>query len=166
MPRPRHAYVLAIGIDDYDTQRFRLNYAVADARLMASRLSDIPGYETHRLVLAAERGTDGRRTRVDRVTLGRVLSLLAGDADREATLATLRADGIDASMLQASTPDDVVIVSFSGHGWANPRGDFYLVPGDGRWPDGAKSPDLSSVFSTADLVAPFQACLLYTSRCV
>ncbi|HEY5803588.1 MAG TPA: caspase family protein [Lysobacter sp.] len=156
-PRPRRAYVLTIGIDDYDTPRFRLNYAVADARLMASRLATIPGYETHQLVLAAERTQDGRRTRVDRATLVRVLSLLAGDDDREATLAALRADGIDASMLQAATPDDAVIVSYSGHGWANPRGDFYLIPGDGRWPDGADAPDLSTVFATADLVAPFQA---------
>lgn len=156
-PRPRRAYVLAIGIDDYDTPRFRLNYAVADARLMASRLSDIPGYETHRLVLAAERGVDGRRTRVDRATLTRVLSLLAGNADREATLALLRKDGIDASMLRPATPDDAVIVSFSGHGWANPQGDFYLIPGDGRWPEGSEMPDLSTVFSTTDLVTPFQA---------
>lgn len=155
-PRPRRAYVLTIGIDDYDTPRFRLNYAVADAKLMASRLSDIPGYETHQLVLAAERGSDGRRKRVDRATLTRVLSLLAGNADREATLAALRKDGIDASMLQAATPDDAVIVSFSGHGWANPQGDFYLIPGDGRWPDGSETPDLSTVFATADLVAPFQ----------
>ncbi len=156
-PRRRRAYVLAIGIDDYDTPRFRLKYAVADARLMAAQLSTIPGYETHHLVLAAERDADGKRARVDRATLGRVLSLLAGDADREATLAALRADGIDASMLQAATPDDAVIVTFSGHGWANPRGDFYLIPGDGRWPDGADAPDLSTVFATADLVAPFQA---------
>lgn len=156
-PRPRRAYVLAIGIDDYDTPRFRLNYAVADARLMASRLSAIPGYQTHHLVLAAERDADGRRSRVDRATLARVLSLLAGDGDREATLAALRADGIDAGMLQPATPDDAVIVSFSGHGWANPRGDFYLIPGDGRWPDGEDAPDLSTVFATADLVAPFQA---------
>lgn len=156
-PRPRRAYVLAIGIDEYDTPRFRLNYAVADARLMASHLADIPGYETHHLVLAAERDADGRRTRVDRDTLGRVLSLLAGDADRDATLAALRADGIEAGMLQAATPDDAVIVSFSGHGWANAQGDFYLIPGDGRWPDGADAPDLSTVFATADLVAPFQA---------
>ena len=155
-PRPRRAYVLAIGIDDYDTPRFRLNYSVADARLMAAQLAAIPGYETHELVLAAERDATGRRTRVDRATLGRVLSLLAGDADRDATLAALRADGIDAGMLQPATPDDAVIVSFSGHGWANPRGDFYLIPGDGRWPDGAESPDLSTVFATADLVAPFQ----------
>jgi uncharacterized caspase-like protein len=107
-------------------------------------------------VLAAERDASGRRTRVDRDTLGRVLSLLAGDAGRAATLAALRADGIEAGMLQAATPDDAVIVSFSGHGWANPRGDFYLIPGDGRWPDGADAPDLSTVFATADLVAPFQ----------
>lgn len=155
-PRPRRAYVLAIGIDDYDTPRFRLNYAVADARLMAAQLSAIPGYQTHHLVLAAERDASGQRMRVDRDTLGRVLSLLAGEGDREATLAALRADGIEAGMLQAATPDDAVIVSFSGHGWANPRGDFYLIPGDGLWPDGADAPDLSTVFATADLVAPFQ----------
>ena len=155
-PRPRHAYVLAIGIDDYDTPRFRLKYAVSDARLMATRLSAIPGYQTHVLVLAGERHPDGSRTRVNRATLARVLSLLAGDGDRENTLAALRADGIDAGMLQATTPDDVVIVSYSGHGWANPQGDFYLIPGDGRWPEGADTPDLSTVFATADLVAPFQ----------
>lgn len=156
-PRPRRAYVLAIGIDAYDTPRFRLNYAVADARLMAAKLSTIPGYETHALVLAAETGADGRRTRVDRATISRLLSLLAGDGDRETLLAALRTDGIDATALQPATPDDAVIVSFSGHGWANRQGDFYLIPGDGRWPDGAESPDLSTVLATADLVAPFQA---------
>ena len=155
--RTPRAYVLSIGIDDYDTPRFRLRYAVADARLMASRLSAIPGYETHQLVLAGERDASGKRTRVDRSTIARVLSLLAGEGDRNATLAALRAQGIEAGMLQAATPDDAVIVSFSGHGWANAQGDFFLIPGDGRWPDGALTPDLASVFSTADLVMPFQA---------
>lgn len=155
--RPRRAYVLAIGIDDYDTPRFRLKYAVADARLMATQLSAIPGYDTHVLVLAGERDASGRRSRVDRATLSRVLSLLAGTGDREASLAALRASGIEAGMLQAATPDDAVIVSYSGHGWANAQGDFYLIPGDGRWADGATTPDLASVFATADLVTPFQA---------
>ena len=46
-PRKRRAYVVTIGIDDYDTPRFRLHYAVADARLMAPvvrhpRLRDAP----------------------------------------------------------------------------------------------------------------------------
>lgn len=156
-PRKRQAYVLAIGIDDYDTPRFRLKYAVADARLMASKLSALPGYDTHTLVLAGERGTDGKRTRIDRETLAQVFSLLAGSGDRAATLAALQASGIDASMLRPATPDDAVIVSYSGHGWANPQGDFYLIPADGRWPQGATTPDLASVFASADLVAPFQA---------
>ncbi len=156
-PRPRHAYVLAIGIDDYATPRFRLNYAASDARLLASRLSAIPGYQTHVLLLAGERRADGSRTRVDRATLDRVLSLLAGNADRESTLAALRAAGVDAGMLQAARPDDVVIVSYSGHGWANPRGDFYLIPADGRWRDGASTPDLSTLLSSTELAVPFQA---------
>lgn len=155
-PRPRRAYVLAIGIDDYDTPRFRLRYAVADAKLMASRLSPVPGYRTHTLVLSGERDAGGRRTRVTRAALGRVLALLAGTGDRATTLAALRADGIDAGMLRAATPDDIVIVSYAGHGWANPRGEFFLIPADGRWPDGAQAPDLSTVFSTADLVGPLQ----------
>lgn len=155
--RPRNAYVVTIGIDDYDTARFRLKYAVADARLMAAQLSDIPGYRMHQLVLAGERDAGGRRLRVEGRTILRVLSLLASDADREATLAALRADGIEAGMLQAATPDDAVIVSFAGHGWANPRGDFYLIPSDGVWRDGEETPDLSTVLATADLVAPFQS---------
>ena len=151
-PRPRRAYVLAIGIDAYDTPRFRLNYAVADARLIASRLETVAGHEVRGLVLAAETGH-----RVDRATILRALSLLAGGEDREATLAALLAEGIDASALQPATPDDAVIVSFSGHGWANPQGDFFLIPGDGRWPVGDASPDLSTLVSTADLVVAFQA---------
>lgn len=151
-PRPRRAYVLAIGIDAYDTPRFRLGYAVADARLMASRLAGIPGHEVRSLVLAA-----AGDARVDRATILHALSLLAGEPGREATLASLRAGGIDASTLAPATPDDTVIISFSGHGWANPQGDFYLIPGDGRWPVGEALPDLSTLVSTQDLVTRFQA---------
>ena len=47
--------------------------------------------------------------------------------------------------------DDIVIVSFSGHGWADPRGNFYLVPSDGKWADGEGTPDTSSLLSAATL---------------
>jgi hypothetical protein len=154
-PRRPQAYVVAIGIDDYDTPRFRLNYSVADARLIADRLAAIPGYDVHRLTLAGEQAADGHRSRVDQATIGQVLSLLAGSGNRDATLAALRASGIDASMLQQATPDDLVIMSFSGHGWADPKGNFYLIPTNGRWPDGSETPDLSTVFATTDLTRYF-----------
>lgn len=156
-PVAPRAYVVAIGIDDYDTPRFRLNYSVADARLLASRLAQVPGYDTRALVLAGERDAHGRRHRIDRATIVRVLSLLAGDGDRAATLRALKAAGIDASMLQPATPDDLVIVSYSGHGWADRQGGFFLIPTDGRWPDGARMPDLASVLPTSALVAPLRA---------
>jgi dipeptidyl aminopeptidase/acylaminoacyl peptidase len=155
-PHRPQAYVVTIGIDDYDTPRFRLNYSVADARLLTERLATIPGYDVHRLTLVGEQAPDGRRSRVDQATIGQVLSLLAGSDDREATLAALHANGVDASMLQRTTPDDLVIVSFSGHGWADPKGNFYLIPTNGRWPDGSSTPDLSTLFATADLTRYFQ----------
>lgn len=155
--RAPQAYVVAIGIDDYDTPRFQLNYSVADARLIADRLATIPGYAVHRLTLAGERKPDGSHSRVDQATIGQVLSLLAGSGNRDAIVAALARSGVDASMLRQATPDDLVIVSFSGHGWADPKGNFYLIPTNGRWPDGSETPDLSTVFATAELTRYFQS---------
>jgi len=157
-PRTPRAFVVAIGIDDYDTERFRLNYSVADARLIASRLENIPGYEMRRLILAGERTADGQRKRVDNTTIMRVLSLLmTNDGREEGLLALAKEDGVDASMLEEATPDDIVIVSFSGHGWADKLGNFYLIPTNGYWPEGSETPELRSVFATADLTMYFRA---------
>ena len=156
-PRKPRAYVVAIGIDDYDTERFKLNYSVADARLIAERLQTIPGYEVRQLVLASERTADGKRQVIDNFTISRVLSLLGINDGREARLQTiLDEEGIDASMLEAATPDDIVIISFSGHGWADPQGNFYLVPTNGSWPDGDETPVLSSLYATSNLSLYFQ----------
>ena len=157
-PRKPKAFVVTIGIDDYDTERFRLHYAVADARLIAGRLHDIPGYEMHRLTLAGERLPDGTRKRVDNTTIMRVLSLVMTNDGRSDGLARLRTeDGVDASMLEQATPDDIVIVSFSGHGWADPMGNFYLVPTNGYFIEDTGKPELRSLFATAELTMYFRA---------
>jgi Caspase domain len=43
--------------------------------------------------------------------------------------------GIDGSVLEQSSPDDLVIISFSGHGWADPQRNFYMLPSDAVWPE-------------------------------
>jgi hypothetical protein len=130
---------------------------VADARLIASRLETIPGYDVRQLVLAGERLPDGNRRVVDNYTLARVLSMLATNEGRDLRLRTIaEEEGIDASVLEAATPDDIVIISFSGHGWADPQGNFYLIPTNGIWPDGAETPDLRTVFGTSSLALYFQ----------
>lgn len=156
-PRTPRAFVVNIGIDDYDTPRLRLNYSVADARLLAGRLAGIPGYETRQLTLAGERRADGTRARVDGATIEQALDLIASDDRRAATLAALRRTGVDAAVLEAATPDDIVIISFSGHGWADSQGNFYLIPTNGLWKDGSETPDLASVVSTAALTKRLRA---------
>ena len=130
---PRRAFVVTIGIDAYDDPRLKLNFSANDARLVADRLAAIPDYEVHRLSLAGATGADGKTTRVTR-------------ADIVALLASLTGDGPD-----AARPDDIVIISFSGHGWADPAGNFYLFPADRVWPAGAAAPDLATLISSGDL---------------
>lgn len=160
-PRPRRAYVVAIGIDHYREKRLDLRYAGADAALMRDRLGDIPGYETRHLTIAttgsaAPSLASGQVRYVTRDTVLPILAILAG-RDRAAMLDRLRRQGIDASMLEAATPDDLVILSYSGHGWADKRGEFYIVPSEASWAEGEKTPKPESLLSSLELAAALQA---------
>jgi hypothetical protein len=143
-PAPRRAYVLAIGVNRYAQPRLQLRYSADDAALMAERLAQMPGFEVHPLALV------GRDRMVTRAMIVAALDLLAG-GDRAADLALLAAGGVDATALAAAGPDDAVIISFSGHGWADAHNNFYLLPADARWDDGAALPDTATLLSSADL---------------
>ena len=135
----RRAFVLAIGIDGYVQPRLKLSYAVNDAMLMARRLGTLPGQPVHTLALA-----NGQASKAKILA---AIDLLAG-GNRRADLATL---GLADSDFVQTTPDDLVIITFSGHGWADPRGNFYLLPTDADWPDSAELPDRSSLLSSAEI---------------
>lgn len=136
--RAPRAFVITIGIDAYDEPALRLDYAARDAELMGHQLGQIDGYAIHKLVVAGARGTrkagGSAAPKVTAAMIGGILAILAGDT-RPSAYAALKALGIDASMLDMATPDDIVIISFSGHGWADEFGDFYLVPAEGKLPD-------------------------------
>jgi hypothetical protein len=147
--RPR-AYVVTIGIDAYDEPRLKLQFAAADARLLGERLASIPGYDVRRVSLLGTKAPDGTTLRVTREMVDTTLGLLAGDKPAE-SIAKLRAMGVDASELGKSAPDDIVIISFAGHGWADKQGNFYLVPADGAWPGGAETPTVSTLISSSQI---------------
>ena len=144
--KPR-AFVISIGIDAYQQSRLNLDYAAADAKLLGNKLAAIDGYEMRRLVVAGERGG---RTRVTADAISMILAMLGG-YERKEGLNILSGFGIDGSVLDVSTPDDIIILSYSGHGWAQPQGDFFLVPADGNWPDGQAEPDVGSLISSSEL---------------
>ena len=143
---PRRAYVLAVGVNAYDIPGRSLNFAVNDARAVAGALHAFPGYQVVTAALVA----DGTANQARKADLKAALDILAG-RDLAAARARLAADGLDASGLQPATPDDLVILSFSGHGYADATGAFYLLPSDARQADGADTPDLASLVSSAEL---------------
>jgi hypothetical protein len=110
--RPRRLFALSIGVDAYPGGTFgSLRYAVADARAMA----DLFG-----------------RARIDdkgRPPMERVSIRIEGTAEKPATRAQI--ETAFATLRQAG-PDDVVVISFSGHGYTDARGRFFLVPSDVR----------------------------------
>ena len=149
-PRRKRLYVLAIGENRYDNPAWSLNYAAADARLIAERLGHTPGFDdvnTIRLV------SDGAASEATKANIRDALALLSGH-DVAAARGRLVRAGItapDLRLLQTATPDDAVIVSFSGHGWASGQGDFYLVPSDGGLAADRRTPDPRSLISSAEL---------------
>jgi hypothetical protein len=105
-PRPRRLFLLSIGVDAYPGGLFRpLRYAVADAKAMSAlfRGSFITPRE--------DRPMDVVEIRVE------------GTAKRPATRAMI-AEAF--AKLRAATPDDMVVVSFSGHGFTDAKGRFSL----------------------------------------
>ncbi len=143
-PRPRRAFVVAIGIDAYAEPRLHLRFAAADARLVARQLAALPGYAVHSLVLTGETGS----THATKALIRAALGVLAGDPAARGVLA---AAGVDASGLDTATPDDMVVIAYAGHGWAARDNDFFIIPSDGRWADGADDPDRASLIASGEL---------------
>jgi hypothetical protein len=111
-PRPRRLFLLSIGVDAYPGGVFRpLRYAVADARAMGG--------------LFRNAFVNPREKRPMQVVELRV----EGTAEQPATRAQI-AEAF--ARLSTATPDDMVVMSFSGHGYTDGKGRFSLVPSDVR----------------------------------
>lgn len=155
--RPRRAYVLTIGIDSYDIKGRNLSFAGADARALASKLRTIDGYEVRTLTLTSEGGqqpTDHARKTLLQAAFG-LLSGQPGSWARQ-----LKAAGIDTTGFGPATPDDIVIISWSGHGlvFGTPTGvgdgqrsSFALLPSDVRLKSDGATIDPASLVTADDL---------------
>lgn len=137
-PKPRRLFVLSIGINAYPGGAFgSLRYAVADARAMAGLFGR---------ARVAEEG---------RPPMKLVPIRIEGTAEQPATRAQIETAF---ATLRQATPDDLVVVSFSGHGYTDAKGRFFLVPSDVR--SEGDQPVASSMISADDLarwLAPLDA---------
>lgn len=122
-PRKPRAYLIAVGINQYQDPALRLNFAVNDARAvlqqLAPRLKATNRY-SNIVSLALE---DKMATKAN---LKAVLDRLSGK-----TTGTLPAGVPAFKDLLRANPGDMVFLSFSGHGSLGGRGEFFLISADG-----------------------------------
>jgi WD40 repeat protein len=119
VPGPRRAILVNIGVDVYESPAWDLGFAASDARLigttLAARMEAMGSFdEIVRIELVSDPDTPDAATKA---------------AIREAVLSLGRGVGTGASQRPVG-PDDVVIISFSGHGAVDAQGAFHLLPHD------------------------------------
>jgi WD40 repeat protein len=106
-PAKPRAWLLQIGENHYQASGCELHDSATDAQKLSQLLSD-------RL---AARGLDVKPT-----------LLVSTDQVTDATKAKIRS--ALAAIAASATPDDLFFLSFSGHGYSNRNGQFYILPSD------------------------------------
>jgi WD40 repeat protein len=134
--RRGRAYIITVGVNAYENAEWDLRFAANDARrigqTMRERLVASGEYEAvvHVPLISDYRTDDGRRVITEETATKRnfraVLELLAGR--RVASGITRHIP--NANELQEARPEDLVLISFSSHGYADPQGNFYFLPYD------------------------------------
>jgi WD40 repeat protein len=132
-PRRRRAYVITMGVNATQAGGpWDLSVAVPSAReaarLWRERLSK--ECEVIEINLMAEVDADGAIARADatKSNLRAILDLLAG---REKQVSAGVRQAVDPQRrLRPATPDDAVVLHVASHGYANPQGQFFLIPFD------------------------------------
>jgi uncharacterized caspase-like protein len=134
------AYVVSVGVNAYENEEWDLRFAANDARrlqeVVAARVRQGGEYEEVVSVpLISDYASESGRKQTPRVlkemaatkqNFRAVLDLLAGRKVDEAILKGIP----NAEKLRRATPEDLVIVSFSSHGYADERGRFFLFASD------------------------------------
>jgi hypothetical protein len=140
-PEPRRAYVITFGANKYDNPEWELRFAANDARAMSRTISanlraQKEFSEVVEIPLISDNVTANGKTLDKRdATKGNVqtvLELLSGKAPPAERLKDLEAAVGTETLrrIQQATPDDLILIFFSSHGYADRSGIFYIVPSD------------------------------------
>lgn len=148
-PAKPRAFVITIGINSYQRPYRNLDFAVKDAKDVSLALRQIKDYEVVPLSLLSEAPKAGVAKPVNQATkanIHEVLGVLAGKSDR-----TALNDLANADKLRKATPDDLIVMFFSGHGHTEDTGAFYLMPSASKADDSIAPGTLTNFISSEEL---------------
>jgi WD40 repeat protein len=124
--RTPRAYLIAIGIDSYENDAWRLHYAADDAsemlRVIIPRIKHQYPAPIQVALLARRQGERfGTKAQIKAV-----FELLAGHHVGADVMAEIQ----NSIEIQKAHPEDLIIISYSGHGISDRAGQFYIFPSD------------------------------------
>jgi len=134
-----NAYLIHMGVNKFDNPAWNLRFAANDAHLMRKSLSDkILKTGAYQNVVPLSLISDENEHHADKAMFHAVLDRLAGKP-----ASPLLKNLPDADHLQPATPDDLILITFAGHGYADGDGNFYLLTQDTGQGQGKEvTPDL------------------------
>jgi WD40 repeat protein len=161
-PVKGRAYLISVGVNAYENPAWDLRFAANDARRLQEVVSERLAREgTYSEVVSVPlvsdyESKDGRKSEprvlteaaATKANFRAVLDVLAGKAVDPQLLKSIPA----AEHLRPAAPEDLVLISFSSHGYADERGNFYLLPSD-TGPGGEMGEVLGRSISSEELSA-------------
>lgn len=149
-PARGRAYIISVGVSAYENMEWKLEFAADDARLVRDTLeASLRGTKAYEdvipVLLTSEHKTAGGRTVVvqkpaqaTKDNVKRIFEVLAGKRSSEEV-----SDLVDPRRIGKVTPEDIVIIFYSGHGFGYDN-QFYLMPFDIGTAEGrAPTPELA-----------------------
>ena len=120
LKRKGTAYIIAVGVNEYENSQYNLKYAVADAQSfgdeMRRRQTQLAGFEKVEVIQLLNQDAT-------KANILAAIKRLAGVVGPP----TLKAGPLDG--LKRVEPEDTVVIYFAGHGTAQAQR-FYLIPHD------------------------------------
>jgi WD40 repeat protein len=128
-PRKGKVYLVSIGVNASESPQFNLRYAASDALLTQSALAGrLRATNRYASVVEVPLISDQKQTNATKAMIKAVVDLLAGR--RAQVPADLLRRIPNAPQLERVTPDDLVLISYAGHGYTDQKGVFYFIPSD------------------------------------
>jgi len=126
------AYVVTIGVNQHENRAWNLSFAANDARAVAGRVAgDLRKSGRYGNVVSVTLAADGPAPgswQASKAAIRAVTARLSGAASGPLPEVLRGVAGAEA--LRRATPDDTLIIAFSGHGFTDEQGMFYLMPQD------------------------------------
>ena len=122
-----NAYLITMGVNNHENSDWNLKFAANDAialnKFVTQSLIETEKYDS---VININLISNINENNATKMAMQAVLNRLSGKME-DVSSKNLLSKIINANLLKPANPDDTIIISFSGHGYASSNGNFYMI---------------------------------------